>query len=227
MKEAFGKLIPDSLEELIDPKKTALVIVDMQNDLCSPEGYLAVHDGQDVSPNRSIIEPLKVLIEKARQAALPIVYVQYTVDPTHRLTNPAWVYNHLRERPGGKGHITLVSLEACFEGTWGWEVIPELKPEPGDIIIRKNHLGAFWDTNLDKILRGNGIKGVVVTGTATSGCVLDTAVGAAAHDYFTVIVKDAVATNDLEAHELGLKFLMERYDSPSSEEVVTAWALGG
>ena len=73
MKEAFGKLIPDSLEELIDPKQTALVIVDMQNDLCSPEGYLAVHDGQDVSPNRSIIEPLKVLIEKAGESICSVL----------------------------------------------------------------------------------------------------------------------------------------------------------
>ena len=226
MREAYGKIIPETLEELVDPKQTALVVVDMQNDLVSPEGYLAVNDGQDVSPNRSIIQPLQNLIEKAREAGIPIVFVHYTVDPEHRLTNPAWVYSHLRERPGG-GHMTLVSLEACFEGTWGWEIVPELKPEPEDIIIRKQHLGGFWGTNLDKVLRGNGIKSVLVTGTATSGCVLDTAVGAAANDYYTIVAKDCVASNDLEAHELGLTFLMERYDHPTSEEVVTAWALAG
>ena len=224
MKTAFGKLIYDSLEELVFPDHTALVVVDMQNDLVSKEGFLA-QEGQDVGGNRSIIAPLQGLIESARNVHIPIIYVQYTIDRERTYATPAWIY---RPQQWTKRHgQRRVSLEACFEGTWGWEVIPELKPEPGDIIIRKNHLGAFWDTNLDKILRGNGIKGVVVTGTATSGCVLDTAVGAAAHDYFTVIVKDAVATNDLEAHELGLKFLMERYDSPSSEEVVTAWALGG
>ena len=226
MREAYGKIIPETLEELVDPKQTALVVVDMQNDLVSPEGYLAVNDGQDVSLNRSIIQPLQNLVEKAREAGIPIVFVHYTVDPEYRLTNPAWVYSHLRERPGG-GHMTLVSLEACFEGTWGWEIVPELKPEPEDIIIRKQHLGGFWGTNLDKVLRGNGIKSVLVTGTATSGCVLDTAVGAAANDYYTIVAKDCVASNDLEAHELGLTFLMERYDHPTSEEVVTAWALAG
>ena len=152
------------------------------------------------------------------------MYVQYTVDPTHRLTNPAWVYNHLRERPGGKGHITLVSLEACFEGTWGWEVIPELKPESGDIIIRKNHLGAFWDTNLDKILRGNGIKTVIVTGTATAGCVFDTAVGAAANDYYTVVVRDCVTQNDSSGHLLGLEILTRRYDHPTASDLKAIWA---
>jgi nicotinamidase-related amidase len=226
MKEAYGKIIPETLDELVDPKQTAVIVVDMQNDLVSPEGYLAVNDGQDVSLNRSIIPPIQNLIEKARAAGLPIVFVQYTVDPEHRLTNPAWVYTHIRERADGS-YMTRVSLEGCFEGTWGWEVIPELKPEPEDIIIRKQHLGGFWGTNLNKVLRGNGIKSVLVTGTATGGCVLDTAVGAAANDYYTLIAKDCVAQNDEAGHELGLTFLMERYDHPTSEEVVTAWALAG
>ena len=170
MKTAFGKLIYDSLEELVFPDHTALVVVDMQNDLVSNEGFLA-HEGQDVSGNRSIIAPLQGLIESARNVRIPIIYIQYTIDRERTYATPAWIY---RPQQWTKRHgQRRVSLEACFEGTWGWEVIPELTPEPDDIRVLKQHLGAFWDTNLDKILRGNGIKTVVVTGTATAGCVFD------------------------------------------------------
>jgi nicotinamidase-related amidase len=221
MKTAFGKLIYDSLEELVFPDHTALVVVDMQNDLVSNEGFLA-HEGQDVSGNRSIIAPLQGLIESARNVRIPIIYIQYTIDRERTYATPAWIY---RPQQWTKRHgQRRVSLEACFEGTWGWEVIPELTPEPDDIRVLKQHLGAFWDTNLDKILRGNGIKTVVVTGTATAGCVFDTAVGAAANDYYTVVVRDCVTQNDSSGHQLGLEILTRRYDHPTASDLKAIWA---
>ena len=221
MKTAFGKLIYDSLEELVFPDHTALVVVDMQNDLVSNEGVLA-HEGQDVSGNRSIIAPLQGLIESARNVRIPIIYIQYTIDRERTYATPAWIY---RPQQWTKRHgQRRVSLEACFEGTWGWEVIPELTPEPDDIRVLKQHLGAFWDTNLDKILRGNGIKTVVVTGTATAGCVFDTAVGAAANDYYTVVVRDCVTQNDSSGHQLGLEILTRRYDHPTASDLKAIWA---
>ena len=221
MKTAFGKLIYDSLEELVFPDHTALVVVDMQNDLVSKEGFLA-QEGQDVGGNRSIIAPLQGLIESARNVHIPIIYVQYTIDRERTYATPAWIY---RPQQWTKRHgQRRVSLEACFEGTWGWEVIPELAPEPDDIRVLKQHLGAFWDTNLDKILRGNGIKTVVVTGTATAGCVFDTAVGAAANDYYTVVVRDCVTQNDSSGHQLGLEILTRRYDHPIASDLKAIWA---
>ena len=110
-----------------------------------------------------------------------IVYIQYTMDTGHALATPAWVHQGgVLEYMGERKRSYRVEMEACFEGTWGWEVIPELAPEPGDVCVRKNNMGGFWGTNLDKVLRGNGIDTVVITGTATHGCVLDTAVGARA-----------------------------------------------
>jgi nicotinamidase-related amidase len=221
MKEAYGKLVPETLEELCDPAKSTIVVVDMQNDLVSEEGFLA-KEGDDVSGNRRIIEPLQRLLEAGRKAGIPIVYVQYTIDRGWHYATPAWVYRppQWANRYGRR----RVSLEACFEGTWGWDVIPELEPEPGDIRVYKHHLGAFWDTNLDKILRGNGVETVVVTGTATKGCVFDTALGASANDYYTVVVNDCVTQNDQEGHELGMKVLTRRYDHPNSDELVTLWS---
>ena len=149
-----------------------------------------------------------MLLQGAREASIPVIYIMYTIHPGLPTVTPAWVYNGIRlfsgtllspARPG------ISSLEGLFEGTWGWEVIEELAPEEGDILVQKHHLGGFWDTNLDKILRGNGIETVVVTGTATSGCVFDTAVGAAANDYYTVYVRDCVTTMNPKTHEVGMR----------------------
>ena len=154
-----------------------------------------------------------------------IVYIQYTMDKRHRLATPAWVHQGgVLEYMGERKRSYRVEMEACFEGTWGWEVIPELAPEEGDVCVQKNNMGGFWGTNLDKALRANGIDTVVITGTATHGCVLDTAVGAAGNDYYTVYAKDCVATNDPVGHELGMAFLAQRYLGPSAEDLVTCWA---
>ena len=91
MKEAYGKLVPETLEELCDPAKSTIVVVDMQNDLVSEEGFLA-KEGDDVSGNRRIIEPLQRLLEAGRKAGIPIVYVQYTIDREWHYATPAWVY---------------------------------------------------------------------------------------------------------------------------------------
>ena len=226
MREAYGKLVYDSLAEVVDPSHTAIVVVDMQNDLVAPGG-LADRNGAPLPGNRRIIDDLRVLLQGAREASIPVIYIMYTIHPGLPTVTPAWVYNGIRlfsgtllspARPG------ISSLEGLFEGTWGWEVIEELAPEEGDILVQKHHLGGFWDTNLDKILRGNGIETVVVTGTATSGCVFDTAVGAAANDYYTVYVRDCVTTMNPKTHEVGMKLLASRYDGPSSEELLALWA---
>jgi nicotinamidase-related amidase len=225
MREVYGKLIYDSLEELVMPSHTTLVVVDMQNDLVS-HGGLADRNGTVLDGNRRVIEPLRLLLESARGAGVLITYVLYTIQSGLPTASPAWIYEGMRLFRGtdlSPAREGISSLEGLFEGTWGWEVIPELSPREGDILVRKHHLGAFWDTNLDKILRGNGIETVVVTGTATSGCVFDTAVGSAAHDYYTVFVRDCVTSVDSAPHELGIELLSRRYPGPMSDDLLKVW----
>ena len=74
MKSILGHDVYDSLDELVDPKHTAVIVVDMQNDLCDPEGLLA-KGGENIAGNRVIIEPLRVLLDSAREAKLPIITV--------------------------------------------------------------------------------------------------------------------------------------------------------
>ena len=154
MRVDFDTKIYDSFEELLDPSHTAVIVVDMQNDLVSREGFLD-KVGEDVSANRHIIEPIRTVINGARQAGMLIVYIQYTMDTGHALATPAWVHQGgVLEYMGERKRSYRVDMEGCFEGTWGWEVIPELAPEPGDVCVRKNNMGGFWGTNLDKVLRG-------------------------------------------------------------------------
>ena len=225
MREVYGKQVYDSLEELVAPSHTTVVVVDMQNDLVSPGG-LVDRNGTALEGNRKIIEPLRLLLKGARRAGALITYVLYTIQPGLPTASPAWIYEGMRLFRGtdlSPAREGISSLEGLFEGTWGWEVIAELAPQVGDILVRKHHLGAFWDTNLDKILRGNGIETVVVTGTATSGCVFDTAVGSAANDYYTVFVRDCVTSIDSEPHQLGIDLLSRRYPGPTSDDPLKVW----
>ena len=225
MREVYGKQVYDSLKELVAPSHTTVVVVDMQNDLVSPGG-LVDRNGTALEGNRKIIEPLRLLLKGARRAGALITYVLYTIQPGLPTASPAWIYEGIRLFRGtdlSPAREGISSLEGLFEGTWGWEVIAELAPQAGDILVRKHHLGAFWDTNLNKILRGNGIETVVVTGTATSGCVFDTAVGSAAHDYYTVFVRDCVTSIDSEPHQLGIDLLSRRYPGPTSDDLLKVW----
>ena len=92
-------------------------------------------------------------------------------------------------------------------------------------MVQKHRLSGFSKTRLDQVLRANGVQSVVVTGTATGGCVQDTAVGASTHfDYYTVIARDCVAQNDAPGHELAMGFLERRFDLSDSDEILAVWA---
>ena len=224
MKEVLGKQVYSTLEEVVDPAHTALIIVDMQNDLVSLERPSA-KPGSPPPSARRIISSLQNLIVAGRSAGVRIVYIMFANDVNHASAAPAWIYYSERESPT---HGTFASnLTLCVEGTWGQQIIPELEPQPGDFIVEKRRLGGFWKTELDMVLRSNGIESVVVTGTATSGCVYDTAMGAFAHDYYTVIAPDCISGGDGFLHELGMALMVDRFDGPSSEEVITAWAAAG
>jgi nicotinamidase-related amidase len=217
MRNVFGKLVYDTLEEKLDPTHTAIIVVDMQNDLCKPRGRS--NSPQGPSPNMAIVPALSNLLRIGRQSGVKLVYIAYAMDPSGASAAPAWIYYCQRKKREGKSYA--MNLEVCLEGTWGQEIIEELSPQPGDIVVTKNRLGGFWNTNLDQTLRANRIKTVVITGTATSGCVLDTAVGAAAHDYYTICASDSIAGG--ESHELGMLHLEDRFDSLSTEEFAEIW----
>ena len=221
MREAYGKLVYDSLEEVVDPSHTALIVVDMQNDLVSLERPSA-KEGAPPPNARAIIPALQRLIEAGRASGVKMVYlvVGNSEDPA-KTVSPAYAYYSLRESPYHGSYAG--NLKASPDDSWGKEVIPELAPQPEDVILLKRRLGGFWGTHLDSTLRGMGVETVVVTGTATAGCVLDTVMGAFVNDYYTLYVPDCVSDGNDKLQEMALAFFRDRFDGPTSDELSGLW----
>lgn len=155
-------------EVLLDPKDTALIIVDMQNDFVRKEGKLYVPTAESTIPS------IRSLIQKFKDTGALIVYTQ------------DW---HMKDDPEFK-----IWGEHALAYTWGAEIIDELKPEKDYyFIVKKNRYDAFFETPLDYLLRVKGIKNIVVTGTVANICVLHTAGSAALRWYNVIMATDGIS----------------------------------
>jgi nicotinamidase-related amidase len=219
--EIEGKEVFTTLAELVDPRHTALVVVDMQRDFCIPGGAFDKL-GVDISMYPPMIPRLARLIEGARAAAVPVIYILMTVLAGRRSESPAQIRFNLRLHLGSAGVVEPLSYTP--DGSTGQEVIPELAPQDGDLIVKKYRSSAFWGTNLDMLLRSNGIKSIVVSGCTTEGCVESTARDGLFADYYVVIAEDCVASDDREQHEASLLLMRHRFDLASSAEVLSEWS---
>jgi len=151
----------------LDPATTALVIIDMQNDFVRDEGTLQVADAPATVP------AISRLLEVARAGGMRVVFSQDTHDPGDPEFE-IWPEHALRE-------------------TWGWEMIDELAPRQGELVVRKVRYDAFYGTELDHMLSLWGVKTIVLCGTVANICVHYTAASAALRWYDVVIPKDAVS----------------------------------
>ena len=230
MIEIRGKMVYESLEEVIDPKHTALMIIDMQNGLASPEGYTARHGKFSIAHQREILPRVEQLLKGAREMGICIVHVQVVFDRNGGSSSPAWLYMSSRLRDLGAhwghpmGNDRRTSEETLIDGTWEAEIIPELAPLPDEIVVKKHRNTAFVNTRMDQILKSNRIESLVVTGTSTAGCVLATCLDALWNDYYTVVVSDAIADGFPERHAAGVAILKEKFDMPTADEVMGIWA---
>lgn len=178
----------------LDLARTAMVVVDMQNDFCHPDGWLA-GIGVDIAPARGPIEPLRRLLPTLRRAEVPVVFVNWGARPDRANLSPALlhVYDGAGEGrgigdPGPSGAPTLT------EGSWAAAIVDELSPEPGDIVVSKHRMSGFWDTPLDAILRGREATTVLFAGVNADQCVLHTLADANFLGYDTLMVEDCTAT---------------------------------
>jgi nicotinamidase-related amidase len=219
--EVEGKQVFTTLAELVDPRHTALVVIDMQRDFCIPGGAFD-ELGVDISMYPPMIPRLARLIEGARAADVPVIYVQMTVLPGRRSESPAQIRFNLRLHLGAEGVVEPLSYTP--DGGVGQEVIPDLAPEDGDWIVKKYRSSAFWGTNLDMLLRSNGIQSLVVSGCTTEGCVESTARDGLFADYYVVIPEDCVASDDRAQHDASLLLMRHRFDLASSEEILSEWS---
>jgi ureidoacrylate peracid hydrolase len=180
----------------IDPPRTAVIVVDMENDFAA-KGGMFDRAGLDISGAQKAIGPTAKVLVTARQAGMKIVYLKMGYrDDLSDLGAPDSVNRtrHLRlgvgqkiRAPDGRESRILI------RDTWDTDIVPELKPQPGDIVLYKTRFSGFYQTELDATLKKFGIKYLIFTGVTTSICVESTVRDAMFRDYLCVLLRDCMS----------------------------------
>ncbi len=204
--------VPDRVTQLsdqIDPRHTALLMVDMQNDFAHDDGIFVKGWGKTNRWIKSIIPPCHSLLAAAREAEVATVHLRVINDV---LRNPASWHN-------------LWGPPSCvIEGTWGAEFVDELKPIEDEVVITKYTYDGFVDTQLESVLKKTGVKTLVFAGADSDVCVRDTAAHGFALGYTPVFAGDALAADNETAHAGVLQSFAEHYGRVvSTEEIVAVW----
>jgi nicotinamidase-related amidase len=227
MLEIHGRQVPVTLEELVEPSSTALVVIDVQNDICLPEGKqfsnpLVVRQG-GTGGYAPVLQRLRTVIPAARKAGVQVFYTKLTMMPNHQNDSAAFIRYRMK-RFFTEDLANLPQLtDFVVDGSWGHEICDAVRPEPEDVIVRKPRSDSFVGTDFDLLLKMHGIKTVVLCGAQTDGCCMSTARGANHHDYFVVVLEDCVNSFNAENHKAALQIMRSRFDVFTSEQVLHAW----
>lgn len=181
---------------VVDLERTAIIVIDMQNDFCTKDGWVD-HIGGDYQSDRTPIEPLRKLLPALRDAKVPVIWVNWGNRPDLANMPPNQIHLYKPQGhgtglgdplPGGRGNV----LE---KDSWAAAVVDELKPLPGDISVDKYRISGFWDTPLDSILRNLGVRTILFAGVNTDQCVLHSLTDANFLGYGCVMLEDCCATS--------------------------------
>lgn len=207
-----------TLNQKVQPERSAALIVDVQNDFCADGG--AMHaEGRDLSLVQAMVPRLARFLDAARAAHVPLVWIRnvYNTDPNWYLSE-VWLEQKMRR---GKG--SYVERPVCQPGAWNGD-FHHVRPRPDEVIVTKHRYGAFESTDLDLILRSRGIRTIIMTGVATNVCVETTARQAFMRDYYVVFSSDCTATYNQPDHEATLRNIDQSFGQvASSAEIVACW----
>jgi nicotinamidase-related amidase len=178
----------------LDLARTALVIVDMQNDFCHGDGWLG-SIGVDVSPGRDLIDPIKAMRQAARAAGMPVIWVNWGNRPDLLNLGPSThhVYN-MNGTGTGLGDPLPNGAPVLEFGSWASAILDEFGDTSGDIHVAKFSMSGFWETHLDMILRNLGATTLLFAGVNLDQCVLCTFQDASFRGYDCVLLEDCCAT---------------------------------
>lgn len=212
-----------TLEQKVDPAHAAVVTVDVQNDFFHNDGYLGKL-GAPMTLVQEMAPRLNQLLNGARQRGVRVIHVISWHDEQYAspvVTEQKLRHGHRMELNGRQ----LKDAPYCLRGTWGADFYG-IDARPGEEIVIKHRYGSFTGTNLDLILRSQGIQTVILTGAATNVCVESTAREVYMHDYYLVFVSDCTATMSQEAHDYTLKMIDSYFGQVAgSDDVMKAWGV--
>jgi ureidoacrylate peracid hydrolase len=179
--------LPRSLAERLEPARSALLVVDMQNDFCAEGGYVEAVVGKSAAPCRAVVTPIARLAEDARAAGVPVYWVRANYDPS---TLPAGMAARFAERG---------AAVCCAPGSWGAEFFG-VAPAPGEPVVEKHCYSAFVGTDLAERLRARRVRTVVLAGVQTNVCIESTLRDAHSLGFNVAVAEDCVASHTPELH---------------------------
>lgn len=182
--------------------ETAVIVIDMQNAYASPGGYVDLA-GFNISGARSVVATIGRTLDAARSAGIQIVYLQNGWDPDYVEAGTPLSPNYhksnalktMRRNPNLHGKLLA-------RGGWDYDIVDDLTPQPGDIRVAKTRYSAFFNSQLDSILRARGIRNLIFVGIASNVCVESTLRDGFHLEYFGVMLEDAT-------HQLGPAFIQQ------------------